>query len=397
MAKKPVFQEAPDPDDIDAPVAKKSKLTNAQLEQLYDDTSARILQDRGDFLLPQIVGMVGTKKWINLRPEYQRRKRWDNKRRSRLIESVLMNIPIPPVFLFEKDLGRYEVMDGQQRLTSIIDFYNDDLVLTGLQFWPDLNGRTYSQCPVKIRKGLDRRRISSVTLLAESKGTLGASRGDIRLQVFGRLNTGGMPLNPQELRNCVYTGPFNDLIVRLARIPLFNEMWDMPIYAKNLDADGTPNPKMHSNKLFATMGDCQIVLRFFAFRDPQYISGAVRTMLDTCMQRNEDIEEVGIAELEKIFSTRLEFVSKLLGKDAFKLPIDNRAPSRPLFDAIMVAVDDIWEKRASLLKNKAAIRKSFPHLFANRKTYNLVVGKANTADAIKARIRIIKKFLLSHI
>jgi hypothetical protein len=81
---------------------------------------------------------------------------WDKKKKSLFIESLLMNVPVPPVFLYEYDLNRYEVMDGQQRLNSILEFYENRLVLTGLETWSALNGLTYSECPPRIRAGLDR-------------------------------------------------------------------------------------------------------------------------------------------------------------------------------------------------------------------------------------------------
>ncbi|XWK88512.1 MAG: DUF262 domain-containing protein [Phormidium sp.] len=80
---------------------------------------------------------------MDLQPFYQRRLRWDEKKQSRLIESFLINIPVPPIILFEKEYNFYEVMDGQQRITAIRDFYENKLRLTGLELWSELNGRTY--------------------------------------------------------------------------------------------------------------------------------------------------------------------------------------------------------------------------------------------------------------
>ena len=79
-------------------MAKKSKLTPKQLEDIYDSGDRRLTQERNDFLLPQILDFVRQKKWMNIRPEYQRRLVWDNRKKSLFIESLLMNIPIPPIF-----------------------------------------------------------------------------------------------------------------------------------------------------------------------------------------------------------------------------------------------------------------------------------------------------------
>jgi hypothetical protein len=126
MAKRPIENNIDEAEE-ESPRAKRGsrRATNAQLESLYDESSARILQERNDFFLPQVRDFISKHRWVNLRPEYQRRHRWDKKKQSRLIESLLMNVPVPPVFLYEKDLNRYEVMDGQQRLVSILDFYSN--------------------------------------------------------------------------------------------------------------------------------------------------------------------------------------------------------------------------------------------------------------------------------
>ena len=125
----------------------RPSLTDREIEDLYDAGEYRLHQERNDFLLPQVVDFVRTNRWINLHPEYQRRLVWDVKKKSLLIESLLMNVPIPPVFLYEYDLSRYETMDGQQRLNTIVDFYSNRFRLRGLKTWSALNGRNYDDCP----------------------------------------------------------------------------------------------------------------------------------------------------------------------------------------------------------------------------------------------------------
>src|SRR5215212_8594960 len=130
-------------------MAKKMSEDQA-IQQLYESGDLRLTQERNDFLLPQILDFVHRRRWLNLRPEYQRRLVWDHKKKSLFIESLLMNVPVPPVFLYEYDLSRYEVMDGQQRLNAIIEFYEDKLALTGLETWSLLNGKRRSECPAII-------------------------------------------------------------------------------------------------------------------------------------------------------------------------------------------------------------------------------------------------------
>ena len=202
-----------------------SDLTDRQIEKIFDQGRFRLHQDRNDFMLPQVLDFIEKRMWMNIRPEYQRRLRWDATKKSRLIESFLMNVPIPPIFLYENDVNRYEVMDGQQRLNSVIEYYNNEYGLRGLKVWSSLNGKRFSDLPPRIRRGLDRAKISAIILVADPSESGDRELGDIRTQVFHRLNTGGVSLNAQELRNCVYAGSFNDLIIELASDRLFTDAW----------------------------------------------------------------------------------------------------------------------------------------------------------------------------
>ncbi len=180
-------------------------------------------------------------------------------------------------------------MDGQQKLVSITDFYDGKLTLKGLRAWSDLNGLKYQDLPDRLKRGLDRRRVSAVILLAESAPPQEIAFTDIRREVFERLNTGGTALNPQELRNSIFGGSFNNLIGELARQPLFCKMWG--IQTHGADPKASVFEKLQSNDFYRRMVDCQIVLRFFAFRDPTYVSGSVKSMLDNTMKRNKDADK----------------------------------------------------------------------------------------------------------
>src|ERR1035437_8465027 len=190
-------------------MASLSRKEVQKIEGKFERTAFRLSQERSDFLLPQILDFVRTRRWVNLRPEYQRRLVWDDKKRSRFIESLLLNSPIPQLFLYESDLSRYEVMDGQQRLNAVVDFYDGAFALSGLEKWDDLNGLTFAELPQLLQRGLDRRRLSATILLLERSHEGHAPKDDIRKLVFERLNTGGQQLNAQELRNCLWAGAFN--------------------------------------------------------------------------------------------------------------------------------------------------------------------------------------------
>ncbi len=376
---------------------KKQHLNEKEIEELYDSGEYRLHQERNDFLLPQIVDFISTKRWLNLHPEYQRRLVWDRRKKSLLIESLLMNVPIPPVFLFEYDLNRYETMDGQQRLNTIVDYYKNRFKLSGLRTWTELNGRTYDDCPPRIKRGLDRRRLSATILLAESRSSV--SKGDdVRRTVFERLNTGGQNLNPQELRNCLYSGSFNDLLVELAGERAFDEIWEIPPYEDNIRSDQI-STKLRENRLFKRMTDCEIVLRFFALRRPSRLRGAVKNILDNCMEEYRDLSEKRVDHFRELFSSRLELARNIFGEHTFRVPEEDGSErlSVPLYDATMVALDSVYKSREELIKRRKRIYSSLCKMLDDENCYDLIVGRPNTASAIRGRQKLLKDLLNEHI
>jgi len=369
-------------------------ITPAEIEKMYDQGENRVTQERNDFLLPQVIGLVKDERWINLRPEYQRRLVWDDGKKSRFIESLLMNIPVPPVFLYEIDLNRYEVMDGQQRLNTIIEFYENNLTLKGLETWSVLNGRTYGKCPPRIQRGLDRRRISANVLLAENISDP-VQADFIRRTVFERLNTGGQPLNHQELRNSLYSGPLNNLLIELAGGRLFDRIWGIPPYEDHYrKEDGYIDAALAANKRFKRMKDCEIVLRFFAFRDPTRIKGSVRNILDSYMKLTKDLVPAEIQELRDRFSKCLRIASSVFKTKTFRVPVNGKwRYSEPLFDAVMVAIDRLADHERRLIANRKEIRKALLKQLEKEDVYEIIVGRPNTAKAVKHRIAIVHDLL----
>ncbi len=372
----------------------RQKLTEKQIEEMYQSGDYRVVQERNDFLIPQVIDFIKVKKWINMRPEYQRRLVWDKAKKSRFIESLLMNVPIPPVFLFEWELSRYEVMDGQQRLNAIVEFYDNQLPLSGLEKWTVLHGRRYADCPPTIQKGLDRRRISAVVLLAESAQT-GKGKEDIRRLVFQRLNTGGLSLKPQELRNSLYSGPFNDLLIELAGNRLFDEIWEIPPYEDHMRGTHIGS-QLAENLLFKRMTDCEIVLRFFAFRNKERIKGSVRSILDNCMEDHRNIDNVTRDKWRAEFVERLKLAKAVFGADTFRIEDEEgyKATSQPLYDAVMVAVDRLYSRRGELLRGRAQIANKLRTRLKNEKFYELITGRPNTADSVKSRLDAVTRLFL---
>jgi hypothetical protein len=284
-------------------------------------------------------------------------------------------------------------MDGQQRLNAIVEFYQNQFSLSGLDKWTALHGRTYAQCPPTIQRGLDRRRISAVVLLAESAKT-GKGKEDIRRLVFQRLNTGGLSLRPQELRNSLYSGTFNKLLIELAGNRLFDEIWGIPPYEEHMRG-GHISHDLAENSLFRRMTDCEIVLRFFAFRNKERIKGALRTILDKFMEDNKDIDTATEEKWRHEFLERLQLANDIFGADTFRIEDDTgrKSLSQPLYDAVMVALDRLYTHRVALLRERADIKASLRQRLKHEQFYELVVGRPNTADAVKERLDRVEKLL----
>lgn len=368
--------------------------TLKQIEERYLKESRDISMERNDFLVSQIVDFIDEKRWFNLQPEYQRRNVWERKRKSLFIESLLLNLPVPPMFLYEPEINRYEVMDGQQRLNSLIDFVNNRFALTGLVKWSELNKLTYTNLPPSMRRGLMRQRISVVVLQPPLPDS--AIDGDeLRRIVFERLNTGGRALNAQEIRNCIYASPFSKLLVQLSASPDFNDALGMPRYEDHI-VDGDISPELGEEKFFNRMEDCEFILRFFAFRRPKStIRGSVKRVLDNTMEHYASASETELASLEEIFHSRLSFALNLFGADAFFLQPDEgkKRRSAPLFDAIMVACDQLYEHKTTLLRKRTTVRQFVPSWLGDDGTYEILVNKANTAESTKARLALFREAL----
>ena len=199
-------------------------MTEQEINDKYIKGEIRIVTEQGRYPLEEVFKMFSNKSKYNDITDYQRNYVWSTKSRSLLIESFIMNVPIPPIFLYERDYSFYEILDGKQRISSIVKFYNDEFALEGLEVWSELNGKKYSTLPIRIKEGLDRRYLSSIIMLKESaKDAFEVNK--LKKMVFERLNSGGEKLYPQESRNAVFGGPFNDLCKELAKNKMFRVSW----------------------------------------------------------------------------------------------------------------------------------------------------------------------------
>ena len=354
-------------------------------EQEFREAALQIIVQRNDFLLPNLIDMLKTHKTVEVSPYYQRRARWDIRRKSRLIESFLVNIPVPPVFLYENEFARYEVMDGQQRVSAILDYFENKFALRGLEILNSLHGKRFHELPKEIRAGLERRSLPAIILLKESTPSHGSTI-QLRRYVFERLNTGGVRLNAQEIRNSVYAGPFNNLLIELSRHPLFTSMWDIPSLEPNESPDSSA--KLRNNVLFRQMKDVELVLRVFALLDSANIGSGMRSSQDNAMTKYSKYGEPALRQLKTQFLYSLELAYAIGGTNAFRIPGSNSKRGRlsaSLFDGIMVALMRKQDQADRIKAYATQIYQSIQAELEKPAFHELVAGRPNTREATSNR------------
>lgn len=278
-------------------------------------------------------------------------------------------------------------MDGQQRITAIRDFYENTLKLTGLELWPELEGRTYDTLPAKIRSGIDRRSISSIVLITES--TSDPEEALFLKQIaFERLNTGGVDLSRQEVRNCVYYGKFNQLLLELASNSIFAEAWGIPI---------DNHEKLLQNNLFKKMEDAELVLRFFAFRHIDDFRKGMEGFLDLYMMNSLEFSDEDINILKDIFLKTINLAHQIYRENLFK-PYNPQSDTwkdrayKAYYDAVMIGFSRHLVDADVLLERKLSVIEQTKKLFREDKS-KLFTGAGRTKADIQERIRLFDDML----
>jgi Protein of unknown function DUF262 len=240
-------------------MATPTTLGDTLITSAVDERRKRAETKALDISLNELADMYSSEELI-IHPEYQRLFRWSKEKQSQFIESLLLEMPIPPIFVIEIDEGKWELIDGLQRLSTYLHFRGelnapelgspirrgDKLVLEECDIVKELNGLTYDDLPLALQIRLKRNFLRVETV---RKGT----DNRFRYYMFKRLNTGGEQLSEQEVRNCTIRllgEEFNSFIIKLAKNEAFRECIE-PL----------------SEESRRMMGDIELVLRFFAFKN----------------------------------------------------------------------------------------------------------------------------------
>jgi hypothetical protein len=351
---------------------------NKILKRFKDAQDALVLQ-ASDLSLETIANMVDSEA-IDVSPTYQRRERWDTQKQRALIESFLLNVPVPPVYLFEEEYGSYSVIDGKQRIISIHRFMRGLLELKELENFTEVNGRSIDSLPTGIQNAFKvRPYIRIVTLLRQSKE-------ELKYEVFRRLNEGGLPLNPQEIRNVVFRGPLNALIYELS---------ETPFLLRQMKIKNKREPS------YRQMVNAEVVLRFLVLRTSwKAFSEAFRDSMDDYMKANQTLNDLELGALRSDFVRALRGCERIFGEAAFRRPgvggwRDQFLMS--MYDAQMIAVaeaNDTIIHRGS--EHSKEIVNNLRRRFEHDKEFEASVREAtNTAGRIRYRVEQVSELLRS--
>ena len=234
-------------------------------------------------------------------PEWQRHYVWDRRRASKLIESFLKDIPVPVIYLARNQEGKYEVIDGLQRLTSVFDFFQNKYNLRGLELLPELNGSLFRNLPERLQSKIQDTTIRTFELSPRT-------HKDLMFVIFERLNTGGMALNDMEIRNCLFRGGLNDLIRDLVG----NEDFKTCLNQRNLER---------------RMADRALVLRFLAFyeRTHQRAKTGLKRFLNEFFDTYRNPPAEKLKEYEREFKKAMKACVTVFGDKGFRLRRDSEA------------------------------------------------------------------------
>lgn len=303
-------------------------------------------------------------------PEFQRRYVWSIKDASRFIESLILGLPVPGVFLAQSGKDPLMIIDGQQRLITIKNFYSqifeqndkkDVFKLKGVQ--KELEGKTYSSLSEDDKATLDNAVIHA-TIIKETPGD-DNYKSSIYM-VFERLNTGGLKLQPQEIRACVYPGDFNRVLGILTQ----NPDW-LKIYKKR-------NPRKKDEELF---------LRFFAFFFMDYNKKGLKLFLNEFMSQNRDLNLYNRDLLISLFSSTIKVIADNIGESAFRRGTSINAA---IFDAVMIGVAKRLERRDELDSEK--VKQQYNALMADPEFITSTSTDTSSIEAVRTRIQKAKDY-----
>lgn len=283
------------------------------LQEEINAARKEIVSDGYDMSLGEVLNLYKDKE-LSINPEFQRLFRWDQTRKTRFIESILLGIPIPPIFVFQSEDGSWELIDGLQRLSTILEFVgvlegedgkkSTPSTLEGTTFLPSLANKRWQvwdegdkAIDKSMQMQIKRARIRVEILLSDSDE-------NAKYELFQRLNTGGAKLSEQEVRNCVA------VMINIRLHELFKKLSEFEDFVETV---------VQTKDAIEKQRGIELVLRFFAFRHNSYTRGLdVHEYLDESLLELSRRKDIDWEAEEAVFHNTFALLKASLGKKAFK-------------------------------------------------------------------------------
>lgn len=344
------------------------------------------------FSLRDVVAQINESE-IDLSPDFQRDYVWKRRQRTRLIESILLGIPLPAFYFNQEDNGTYQVVDGVQRLSTISLFMNDGHVLDqfDLEYLQHLHGLKYSQLdPASLRRF---RSAQIIVHVIEPQ-----TPDEVKYDIFGRVNTLGSPLSAQEIRHAMSKETSRQFLKYLSEIPAFDEATEWHYWRKNTEGEMVRDSGRMTNR--------ELALRFCAFRhysDEEYRQYSsldsylveFTRRLDGCSENGLAITDIDLNLLRADFDRAMRNASQILGKAAFRrwpLNQGRRGPiNRAVFESQAIALADYSIE--ILLPKKEAIIEAFRNAFNDQDYARAVAVGTGSPRAVEIRLQRMKTIL----
>jgi hypothetical protein len=341
--------------------------------QMGTDTEVRIAKEQSsvfELLRRESRGQ------LVLAPDFQRKDVWDRKRQSELIESILMGIPIPLIYLFEDENGTRQIIDGKQRISALKRYINNEFALTELSMLPKLRGKYFSSIPPLLQAKLEDCQLHSYVIQPPTPEY-------VKFNIFERVNRSGMNLNKQEMRHALYQGQATRLIERLAESTAF----------KLSTGDGVKDDRMR---------DRYLVLRFVAFY--LMIGGMLpeiefRSDIDAFLASvmkfvNTKADDQLIDKAEKACLRGMMNVFHSVGTEAFRFTSKTGAKRRPinmgLFEVLVMVFSQI---KLELLPKDTDLKAFVEQYKKNFDDIGIFSGAIDTTEYVNMRFEFAREMI----
>lgn len=284
------------------------------LQEEVDAARKKVVTDGYEMSLGELINLYRGDE-LKIDPVFQRLFRWDDERKTRFIESILLGIPFPPVFVYQDKNGVWELIDGLQRLSTVFQLTGElkgeraaelgPLILNGTQFLPSLNGKRWAESTEGAKDGLGQ--VLQIEIKrARVRVEILKSESDVaaKFELFQRLNTGGATLTEQEVRNSIAVSinrAFYDWLIARASEPAFVKTTDQ------------------TETALESQAGVELALRFFAFRSVAYQPGLdIHEYLDQALMQMATNAKFDMVSEAEVFDRTFQFLNDALSDKAFK-------------------------------------------------------------------------------